>query len=71
MELELRFTGDVQRLTLGPNDALVVTVDRPINRDQSEAIQAYCRKALGENTKVLVIDSSAQVQVMSEATKAG
>lgn len=53
---EIRFLGDMERLTIGPDDKFVLTVDRPISREVHAMIQASWAAFAGDGVKLLVLD---------------
>lgn len=61
---EIRFLGDVQRLTLGPDDVLVISCDHPISVSVLEHIKTVVQDVLGTERKVLVIDSTLKLGVL-------
>ena len=64
-EPQITYLGEVQRLHLGPDDALVVSVPHPLTMEQSERVREFVRKHLGERRKVLVLADGIKLGVLS------
>lgn len=64
-DLELR----IARLALGPDDVLVVKrqVPGPISVEHAERVRSIVRDAAGPNTRILVIDASTDLAVLTRA----
>lgn len=68
MNVDLKITGDVQRMTLGPNDHLVVTVSHPVSREVREQIRNELREVLQADRPIMVINPGLTLQVLAKPT---
>lgn len=59
---QIEWSGDLQRVTLGKNDVLVLSVDRVLSMDAAAKIAAMLEHYFPEH-KVLIIDSGAHLGV--------
>lgn len=57
--------GEVERLTLGPNDRLVVTYPRMLSQMDAERIKRRISLALGD-VPVVILDCGAELSVIEE-----
>ena len=64
-EENIRYLGDVQRLTLGPNDIVVLTVGSRISTETALRLKTWMQDAIGTGNKVVVIDSDIKVGVLA------
>ncbi len=63
----LRFVGDMQRLNLGRDDILVLSVDQHISYETAEKIRDQVKLALGEDRKVMILDAGMKAGVLARA----
>lgn len=61
----IQYLGDVQKLSLGPNDWLVLRYDEVLSREQMEQLRAALEAVLPAGKgRVLVLDRAAKVGVL-------
>ena len=68
--VQLRFTGDVQRMELKDGDALVLTAKGKLTRDQADHLREYV-KAQCPGHYVIVLDDDLTLQVASHDAAGG
>ena len=59
----LRFSGDVQRLTLKPGDTVVVTSDRVLDMQEHEILSRWLKNAF-EGHQVVVLELGLSLKVV-------
>lgn len=62
---EIRYLGDVQRLTLKPGDTLVLSCAEPISDETAERLTQYLVAKFGPEQRVLVMGDGLKVGVLS------
>jgi hypothetical protein len=58
---EIRFIGDLQRLTIGPDDRFVLTCEQRLSIEAVERIKAEWAKFAGQDDKLCVFDGGAHL----------
>lgn len=53
---EIRFVGDLQKLTIGPDDRFVLTLDGKLSCEMHERLQASWARFAGDDVKLLVLE---------------
>lgn len=56
----------VARLTLQPGDAVVISTDRHLNREQADQIRALTDRALPPDVKVIVLSGGLAMTVLRQ-----
>jgi hypothetical protein len=67
MAVDLTLTGDIQALRLGPNDALIVRVNRTIDQREANELREALATLLPPNTRFLVVGSDIEFSVAGRA----
>jgi len=62
---QIRYLGDVQRLTLKPGDVLVLSVEGAISMECAERIKSYMTDVLPDH-KVIVLGDGIKIGVLGE-----
>lgn len=62
---KIAFIGDMQRVKLGPDDALIVRTRVPVSYDEAEEIKRLIKEEL-KVTRVLVVERGIDIGVLSE-----
>jgi hypothetical protein len=62
---EIRYLGDVQKLTLGEGDIVVISVDDYLSQEAAEHIKRHVSGLL-DGRKVLVLGKGMKIGVLSE-----
>jgi hypothetical protein len=65
---DIRILGDLQRLALGPDDAVVLTVERPLTRDQFDRIKHQVNAEF-PGRKIVVLDCNVRLATMGPDDK--
>lgn len=65
MNTELKLVGDMTKITVGPNDVLVVTLPKTLSTIAAEYIKEHIQSVFGPEQRVLILDSGAQIGVVS------
>lgn len=60
----------VARLTLQPGDAVVISTDRHLNREQADQIRALTNHALPPDVKVIVLSAALAMTVLRQGDSA-
>lgn len=69
-KVELTIKGDVERMTLGPGDFIVVTIDEPIPDGVSSHIQKELASCVGvETSRVIVTSGGIRLSVMKSSSE--
>lgn len=68
MEDGIRFLGDVQRLTLGPEDVLVLSVEHELTLSQADRLRAYLSDCL-PGRKCIVLSGDCKLGVLSTSAE--
>lgn len=66
---EIRYLGDVQRLTLAPGDIIVLNLDMPISADTAARLKAHAEQQLPGH-QVLVLSEGIKLGVLAPETAA-
>ncbi len=66
MNVDLKINGDIQRMTLGPNDHVVVTVSHPVTREVRDQIRDELRAILRADRPIIVVNPGLTLQVLSQ-----
>ncbi len=61
----IQYNIDVQRLTLGPNDTVVLIADRPLDEYTARRMKEQIKGALPAGARVIVLDSTISIGVIS------
>ncbi len=64
MSLEIK--GEIEKLSLGPDDVLVVTSPGPLSPAARENVAETLRDAFGERRKVVVMHGGLKLSVVAE-----
>jgi hypothetical protein len=69
---EIRFLGDMQKVTWGPNDIGVITYPGKLSSDGLARINEMWKRLMGENPKhkLMVLHEGMQFGVISDAEQA-
>lgn len=62
MDVELTVKGDIEALKLGPDDTLIVSVDRNLNHEQAAEMRAQLERHLGA-TRFLIATPGVEFKV--------
>lgn len=62
---EIRFLGDVQKLTLAPDDIVVLKTAIVVSGEQAEHLRQALKRELGEDRKVLILPAGLEIGVLS------
>jgi hypothetical protein len=65
MQVDLKISGSIRKLSLTPKDALVISVDRPITFEVSERLKSHLQKVFPDN-KVIVLGPELELSVAGE-----
>lgn len=69
-KVELTIRGDVERMTLGPDDFIVVTIDEPVPESTSENIQKELASCVGvDASRVIVTSGGIKLSVMKSSSE--
>jgi hypothetical protein len=60
-EPKIRFIGDLQHLTIGPDDRFVLTCEQRLSPETVKRIKAEWEKFAGDGVKLLVLDGGAKL----------
>lgn len=64
-KVELTIKGDVERMTMGTDDFIVVTIDETVPESTSESIQKELASCVGvETSRVIVTSGGIKLSVM-------
>jgi hypothetical protein len=64
--VEVRFVGELQKLSLSPDDVLVLAFDVKLSRDQREAIRADMERSF-PGRRCIVTDGGGKMGVLENA----
>ena len=64
-EPEIRYLGDVQRLTLAPEDIIVLKTTLPVHAEAAKRLREMVQSQFGENRKVLVLSDGLEIGLLS------
>ncbi len=64
-EEEIRYLGDLQRLTIKPGDKFVLTADRPISREMAAALKSMWEGFAGPDIPLLILDKGCSLGAIS------
>lgn len=64
-EPEVRFLGDVQRLTLQPGDVLVLKCANVLTVETTARLREHVQKIVGQECKVMVLSGGLEIGVLS------
>lgn len=62
---EVRYLGDVQRLSLGTGDVVVLKTEIRLTAEMADRIRAYMQDILGEDRKLLILCDGIEIGVLS------
>ena len=66
---EIRYLGDLQRLSLAPDDVLVLSVDQVLEDDTCIRLRQLLQSVIGEQHKCIVLTRGMRLSVLhSEVT---
>jgi hypothetical protein len=66
---EIRFIGDLQRLTIGPDDRFVLTCEQRLSPGAMDRIQEAWIKFAGPDAKLLVLESGCKLGAINVKVK--
>jgi hypothetical protein len=67
---QIRFVGDLQRVSLQPDDAVVLFCDRHIPDETAARLKSYLHAAFGAERKCLVLGEGLRLAILgAEAAK--
>ena len=66
-EPEVRYLGDVQKLSLGPNDILVLSLAHPVPIELAMRLREMVRDVAGDDRKVMILEPGMKVGVLEQA----
>lgn len=67
-EPRVRYLGDIQKLSLAPNDILVLSLDRPVPIELAMRLREMVRKVAGDDRKVMILEPGMKVGVLEQAS---
>jgi hypothetical protein len=67
MESEIKYLGDVQRLTMEPGDVLVLSVHDEISQEAAARLKEQVLATIGTDRKVMVLSRGMKVGVLAAA----
>lgn len=62
---EIRYLGDVQRLTFNEGETLVLTVDQAISDDMARRLREQLEGVFGKDRKYLVLSEGMKIGVLA------
>jgi len=62
---EIRYLGDVQRLTFNEGDTLVLTLDQPISEELVLRLREQLQEILGKDRKYLILGEGMKIGVLA------
>lgn len=62
---EIRYLGDVQRLTFNEGDTLVLTVNRPISEEIVARLREDLESVFGKDRKYLILGEGMKIGVLA------
>lgn len=62
--LEIELKGEIQKLALQPDDALVLKVDGHVSADMAERIHDHLRRQFGPHRRILILERGMELEVL-------
>ena len=65
MELEVKFVGDLQRMSLHPDDILVLSLSSKVLPDQAEVLTRHIKRLIGTDNRVVILEDGMKLEVVT------
>lgn len=65
MELEVKFVGDLQRMSLRPDDILVLSLSSQILPDQAEVLTRQIKRLIGTDNQVVILEDGMKLEIVT------